>query len=206
MYYSRFGRWLSPDPMAGNVLNPQSLNGYAYALNNPCNLTDPLGLSPCSYNVSLLAGRKSALNNPAFVTGIQNELGRIFSLAGLGINFTSNSPDYTLVVANAVPSSMHLDPNAIGFTNTDLATGNPTARGTVYASRLQEFDPATARSTAFLAIGLGRAGAHEAGHYLLGLLGHTSSGLMQASFSGSAWHLPDTSGQFAFTPDQVATL
>ncbi len=40
----RFGRWLSPDPVAGDVTNPQSLNRYAYVLNNPTSLTDPLGL------------------------------------------------------------------------------------------------------------------------------------------------------------------
>jgi RHS repeat-associated protein len=38
------GRWLSPDPLAGDVTNPQSLNRYAYVLNNPINLTDVLGL------------------------------------------------------------------------------------------------------------------------------------------------------------------
>jgi hypothetical protein len=38
------GRWLSPDPLAGNILNPQSLNRYAYVLNNPTSLVDPLGL------------------------------------------------------------------------------------------------------------------------------------------------------------------
>ncbi|HZP01245.1 MAG TPA: RHS repeat-associated core domain-containing protein [Terriglobia bacterium] len=38
------GRWLTPDPVAGDILNPQSLNRYAYVLNNPTTLTDPLGL------------------------------------------------------------------------------------------------------------------------------------------------------------------
>ncbi|HEV2499937.1 MAG TPA: RHS repeat-associated core domain-containing protein [Terriglobia bacterium] len=38
------GRWLTPDPLGGDITNPQSLNRYAYALNNPTTLTDPLGL------------------------------------------------------------------------------------------------------------------------------------------------------------------
>jgi RHS repeat-associated protein len=46
-YQPRLGRWLSPDPIAGDILNPQSLNCYGYVLNNPTNLIDPLGLS-CS--------------------------------------------------------------------------------------------------------------------------------------------------------------
>ncbi len=43
-YNSTYGRWLSPDPIAGDVANPQTLNRYAYAANNPTNFADPLGL------------------------------------------------------------------------------------------------------------------------------------------------------------------
>ncbi len=34
MYSSTQGRWLSPDPLAGDITNPQSLNRYAYVTNN----------------------------------------------------------------------------------------------------------------------------------------------------------------------------
>jgi RHS repeat-associated protein len=44
MYNSRFYRWMSPDPLAGDITDPQSLNRYAYVSNNPATLTDPLGL------------------------------------------------------------------------------------------------------------------------------------------------------------------
>ncbi len=53
-YIPGYGRWLTPDPMGGDVTNPQSLNRYAYVTNNPASLTDPLGLDssnpadPCS--------------------------------------------------------------------------------------------------------------------------------------------------------------
>ena len=43
-FTSNLARWLSPDPVAGDALNPQSLNRYSYVLNNPTNFTDPLGL------------------------------------------------------------------------------------------------------------------------------------------------------------------
>jgi len=36
---------MTPDPLGGDITNPQSLNRYAYALNNPTTLTDPLGLT-----------------------------------------------------------------------------------------------------------------------------------------------------------------
>jgi RHS repeat-associated protein len=43
-YDSSLGRWLTPDPKAGNVSNPQSWNRYAHVLNNPLVSIDPLGL------------------------------------------------------------------------------------------------------------------------------------------------------------------
>jgi RHS repeat-associated protein len=49
------GRWLSPDPAgmaAANPANPQSWNRYAYVLNNPLSLVDPLGLDGCSGQIS----------------------------------------------------------------------------------------------------------------------------------------------------------
>jgi len=54
MYHSRLYRWLSPDPVAGSIFDPQSLNRYAYVLNNPTTLIDPLGLQ-CSPEAQGLA-------------------------------------------------------------------------------------------------------------------------------------------------------
>ena len=50
-YPNNIGHWLSPDPLGGEITNPQSLNRYAYAGNNPTTLVDPKGLYrflPCS--------------------------------------------------------------------------------------------------------------------------------------------------------------
>jgi RHS repeat-associated protein len=41
---SSFGRFMTPDPSGGHLSNPQSLNRYAYAYNNPITLVDPTGL------------------------------------------------------------------------------------------------------------------------------------------------------------------
>jgi len=45
-YSNTQGRWMSPDPYYGSydLTNPQSLNRYSYALNNPLTLIDPKGL------------------------------------------------------------------------------------------------------------------------------------------------------------------
>jgi RHS repeat-associated protein len=43
-YANSTGRFLRPDPVSGSTSDPQSLNRYAYSLNDPINLADPLGL------------------------------------------------------------------------------------------------------------------------------------------------------------------
>jgi RHS repeat-associated protein len=48
-YASAQGRWLAPDPYMGSydLMNPQSMNRYAYVLNNPTSSVDPGGLMVC---------------------------------------------------------------------------------------------------------------------------------------------------------------
>jgi RHS repeat-associated protein len=48
VFSPNIGRWHSPDPLGGDVTNPQSLNLYAYVANNPTTSIDPLGLDPCT--------------------------------------------------------------------------------------------------------------------------------------------------------------
>jgi RHS repeat-associated protein len=44
---SQYGRFMSPDPLGGKLIDPQTLNKYSYTRNNPINLTDPTGLHTC---------------------------------------------------------------------------------------------------------------------------------------------------------------
>ncbi len=48
-YISRLARFSSPDLLAGSIGNPQSLNRYTYAGNDPLNTVDPSGLTPRLY-------------------------------------------------------------------------------------------------------------------------------------------------------------
>jgi RHS repeat-associated protein len=45
-YSPNLGRWFSTDPERCGVDNPQAFNMYAYVVDNPTDLTDPLGLQP----------------------------------------------------------------------------------------------------------------------------------------------------------------
>ncbi len=50
-HINRIGRFSSPDPIAGSIADPQSLNRYAYVRNDPVDFVDPLGLL-CSWNIN----------------------------------------------------------------------------------------------------------------------------------------------------------
>jgi RHS repeat-associated protein len=44
---SSLGRFMSPDPLGGKLVDPQTLNKYGYVINNPLRYTDPTGLYTC---------------------------------------------------------------------------------------------------------------------------------------------------------------
>ena len=45
-YDPAVGRFVSPDPLVPNPMNPEAYNRYAYVYNNPLSLTDPFGFAP----------------------------------------------------------------------------------------------------------------------------------------------------------------
>jgi len=69
-YASNLGRWLSPDPLGGSIVNPQSFNRYAYVRNNPTTLIDPLGLGdvvPCGHAVPCGVGAGNIGPPPTYI-------------------------------------------------------------------------------------------------------------------------------------------
>lgn len=58
-YDPKIGRFVSRDPLAGKLKAPQTQNPYAYAINNPINMSDPTGLitfGPCIGGSSSVSG------------------------------------------------------------------------------------------------------------------------------------------------------
>jgi RHS repeat-associated protein len=94
-YGSNMGRMMSPDPMGGDMTNPQSLNRYAYVLNNPLRFTDPTGLyvckdgQDCSAFEKTLAGLRNSKN--ADVARAANAYGAAGEKNGVTVGFADLS-------------------------------------------------------------------------------------------------------------------
>jgi len=94
-YDSRIGRFTSPDPIAGKLNNPQSLNRYNYALDNPSNATDPSGMATqdehefLTWMMAALIGRPDAASIAQGAGTADNFFNATTGLFGLGyfINF-----------------------------------------------------------------------------------------------------------------------
>ena len=88
-YGSMGGRFLSPDPLAGNRANPQSLNRYVYALNNPLRFTDPTGMYVCEDSTEC-----NSDNDKKFAMGLNNAAAAAAQLTiknGLGSDEAENA-------------------------------------------------------------------------------------------------------------------
>jgi len=214
----RAGRWTSPDPYLGSMIitNPQSFNRYAYVNNDPVNFVDPTGL--CTFNIDITNG--AGISTSQLGT-MQGEIQRIFGVAGQGVVFNNagaaNGGSFNLTIQQAAnPRHVARGIVAPGWTDLNTAgtavTRNGFASTQVLASSIQTglaSNPSLqtmGRHPSNLAIGLGRVGAHEAGHFLLQMLGHSSEGLMRARFGGAQWFSQASNNDFRFTLQQMAQL
>jgi RHS repeat-associated protein len=79
-YGSSMGRFMSPDPLGGHLEDPQTLNRYVYAGNNPLRFSDPTGLDfylQCQTASSSCASQtvgfdKNGVAQTALVQGVTN--------------------------------------------------------------------------------------------------------------------------------------
>ena len=175
---NRLGRFSSPDLIAGSISNPQSLNRYAYVVNDPCNLTDPLGLQPgCSFNIGI------SFQSPLFFSDeqqkrIDDEINDIFATAKLGVKIVQpGTGDYNIVAdftLGAIPAgsrSLMSEGARSELENPNTLSMNfrGSGRGAVFMDRVIGLIYKGNVSTADLATAVGRLIAHESGHELAGL-------------------------------------
>jgi RHS repeat-associated protein len=89
-YSSRLGRFMGADPLAGDAGSPQSLNRYAYVMNDPVNAVDPTGLDYCPFDDSgrggdhCGVGREGGGSGTCVVDGQAMDCGVISGLLMLG--------------------------------------------------------------------------------------------------------------------------
>ncbi len=87
-YASAQGRWLAPDSYLGSydLTNPQTMNRYSYALNNPTSFIDPSGLRECPTSGCEESSGDDNENDPTYyVDGVQvsaSEASWFLSLGG----------------------------------------------------------------------------------------------------------------------------
>ncbi len=115
-YISAPGRWMTPDPAglaAVDLSNPQSLNRYAYVMNNPVNFIDPLGL--CRVDITIEV-RPEGASEPRYGPYIDCNGNPSSHGASSGSN---HSPDPELVAddggtesSNTAAANTVPDPNA----------------------------------------------------------------------------------------------
>jgi RHS repeat-associated protein len=164
--YSIQGRWPSPDPAglaAVNPSNPQSWNRYAYVLNSPCNMVDPYGLAPCTFNITII---NNGLNRSQLQTA-ESQIASFLSGAGVGVTFNQGKPDYTatLTIADSPKGPEN-------FGDTPLTwggLGGPGNKGTIYTYNTavmlnKQMMNATATN---VARAVGEVLTHEFGHWAL---------------------------------------
>jgi RHS repeat-associated protein len=92
------GRWLSPDPLYGSDLDPQTLNRYAYARNKPTSVIDPDGLYPrdqhefITFMMAAILGRPDASEIAMGAGEMDNFWNAATGLFGIGyiINFNKH--------------------------------------------------------------------------------------------------------------------
>jgi len=97
-YVNRLGRFSALDPLSGNTSDPQSLNRYAYATNDPIDLLDPEGEYDCSDGGCDFGGGGFSCS----IDGVSVNCGRIFGGGGF-----PGFSEFELAGIAATPTGSH---------------------------------------------------------------------------------------------------
>jgi RHS repeat-associated protein len=96
-YDSGRGQFISEDPLfisaKQNLSNPQSLNSYAYANDNPITLSDPTGLLGAQSVPGGLVGALKSLVSAlqGLIANLQNPIGTTVGVGGAAISAATHS-------------------------------------------------------------------------------------------------------------------
>jgi hypothetical protein len=219
-----FGRWLTPDLLGGDITNPQSLNRYAYALNNPATLTDPLGLqaNPCGTYNGVFTLCTTSTDTPGgtiynnFEWDLLNFLGSYYGSSGGGGAPAPKAapsgplPSYWQVARNfnncaanfadkhSVASLLNLNTNPVA--NVFLGSATAAASNLVFQTNPKAYVPAGASLAAGARAGAAiKAGAVAVGALPTGGTIYTYSGATVATPYGPALEMTPTGATVADT-------
>jgi hypothetical protein len=172
---------------------------------------------PCTFNINIT--NVSLLTNDQ-VKKARDEITRIFATGRQNVVFNNpraaNGGSYYLTIQDDPPDSN--DPEAIGSTPYYWRSGVAVVRnyGAVSTQRLTPSiknvpDYPTQQQGMHpdnFAIGIGRGGAHEAGHYFLQIGPPHPKGdqVMNAAFTGRAWWSPSYNSTFKFNEEHTQKL
>lgn len=138
---------------------------------------------------------KNNLLDAKNMQALKDELSAVYSEIDVEVQFVNSGADYTLYVEQDVGTRSNA-PDAVGATPYDPQTGVVKNYGYVFINqanasirKTNEGIAAAGQDSTALGKALGRAGAHEVGHYLLQTNKHlpTDFGVMKKSFKGDEW-------------------
>jgi len=134
------GRWLSPDPYGWNAVSlahPQSLNRYAYVLNNPMSLSDPMGLD-CAWqndNGSVSISQGDCPTTGPGANGVYIDANGVTT-----VNFDDNGNETGYAMGDQMFNpdgsgyTPDLEAQGVGFTIADMDTSSNTVSATLQES------------------------------------------------------------------------
>jgi RHS repeat-associated protein len=212
-YGSSLGRFMSPDPSGmdlANPLDPQQLNLYAYARNNPLTFTDPFGLD-CAYLNNAGNGIESVDTNSSggecqgtggyWVSGQVNQVSvndngtYNFGYSGMGPDGNLQSITYNNYVAPLPPGAPNI-PSQCGYDLRCDSQGN-----ILGMTRNME----SANGTNFLIGGLFGAGIKLGAGLLGGLFDAGAEDATTVIFGHGARHLAGSGLQQAAVEKAITT-
>lgn len=197
-YNPRLGLWMTPDPAgmaATDPADPQSLNRYSYAYNDPCGLTDVLGLKPCTLTAAFNVG----FNQVPQTT--RDAITDTYKNAGVNLTFVNGPAQMN------IQTYTNLEGAALGY---DPHGGNSVE---IDSARIARFGVGLGVSSWNIQHATGVITAHELGHFLTGCV-HTAgardcgnTGVMAPGpEQGKNPFYMDISGASQFTAQQAAKI